>query len=124
MKTRFAKERSAGALADAYLLVGASRTRLREEALACAASLLESRGPVHEHADFALFDPVEFGSPGLKVEHIAFRKEGVPCVETALRYRPKIGKHRAIVPKCHLPWIFHVIDIPGDAESIGQRNLL
>lgn len=97
MKTRFAKERSAGALADAYLLVGASRTRLREEALACAASLLESRGPVHEHADFALFDPVEFGSPGLKVEHIAFRKEGVPCVETALRYRPKIGKHRAIV---------------------------
>ena len=97
MKARFEKERAAGSLADAYLLVGASRSRLHQEALDCAGSLLESRGPVKEHADFSLFDPTEFGAPGLKVEHIAFRKEGVPCVETALRYRPKIGKHRAIV---------------------------
>jgi len=97
MKARFEIERAADALADAYLFVGASRSRVRQEALACASALLESRGPVREHADFALFDPAEFGAQGLKVEHIAFRKEGVPCVETALRYRPKIGKFRAIV---------------------------
>ncbi|MGB0953290.1 MAG: hypothetical protein ACPG31_08680 [Planctomycetota bacterium] len=97
MKERFLKERQEGHLADAYLLVGASRTRLREVALDCAAALLDARGPVQEHADFSLFDPQEFGSDGLKVEHIAFRKEGVPCVETALRYRPKIGIHRALV---------------------------
>lgn len=97
MKTRFEKERAAGALADAYLFVGASRSRLYQEALECAGALLESRGPVKEHADFSLFDPAEYGASGLKVEHIAFRKEGVPCVETALRYRPKIGTHRAIV---------------------------
>lgn len=97
MKDRFLKEKAEGHLADAYLLVGASRTRLREVALDCAAALLEARGAVQEHADFTLFDPAEFGAEGLKVEHIAFRKEGVPCVETALRYRPKIGIHRALV---------------------------
>ncbi|MFK5955821.1 MAG: hypothetical protein QM477_05180 [Planctomycetota bacterium] len=97
MKQRFETEVAAGALADAYLFVGASRSRIREVALDCAASLLQSRGPVREHADFALFDPTELGTPGLKVEHITFRKEGVPCVETALKYRPKIGKHRAVV---------------------------
>jgi len=97
MKQRFETEFAGGALADAYLFVGASRSRLREVALHCAGSLLQSRGPVREHADFALFDPVELGAPGLKVEHIAFRKEGVPCLETALKYRPKVGKHRAVV---------------------------
>jgi len=97
MRERFQKERDEGHLADAYLLVGASRTRLREVALDCAATLLDARGAVQQHADFSLFDPSEFGAEGLKVEHIAFRKEGVPCVETALRYRPKVGSHRALV---------------------------
>lgn len=97
MKERFESELAGGFLADAYLFVGASRTRLQEVALDCAATLLGARGHVKDHADFSLFDPAEFGGKGLKVEHIAFRKEGVPCVETALRYRPKAGEYRALV---------------------------
>ncbi|MHC4823447.1 MAG: hypothetical protein ACYTEP_05440 [Planctomycetota bacterium] len=97
MKERFVSELAAGSLADAYLFVGASRTRLQEVALDCAAALLGARGHVKDHADFSLFDPAEFGSKGLKVENIAFRKEGVPCVETALRYRPTAGEFRALV---------------------------
>ncbi len=97
MKERFATELAAGSLADAYLFVGASRSRLKEVAFDCAKVLLGAHGPLAEHADFSLFDPVELGVPGLKVEHVAYRKDGVPCLETALRYRPKVGDFRAVV---------------------------
>ncbi len=87
----------AGHLADTYLLVGASRSRLKESALQCAAVLLDAHQDVHQHADFSLFDPEEMGIKGLKVEHIAYRKEGVPCLESSLRYRPSGGQFRAVV---------------------------
>lgn len=98
MRERFAREKAAGHMADAYLLVGAARSRLRDNALACAAELLGAHQEVHLHADFTLFDPEEMGlKGGLKVEHIAYRKEGVPCLESSLRYRPSSGKYRAVV---------------------------
>ena len=81
MRSRFRREKAAGHLADAYLLVGPSRSMLRQTALECAAELLDAQQDVNLHADFALFDPVAMGlTGGLKVEHIAYRKEGVPCL--------------------------------------------
>jgi hypothetical protein len=97
MRERFRTEKANGHLADAYLFVGASRPRLRECALACAAELLDAHQDVTAHADFAIFDADEMGTKGLKVEHIAYRKEGVPCLETSLRYRPAAGRFRAVV---------------------------
>jgi hypothetical protein len=98
MRERFAREKAAGHMADAYLLVGAARSRLKDNALACAAELLDAHQDVHLHADFTIFDPEEMGlKGGLKVEHIAYRKEGVPCLESSLRYRPASGKYRAVV---------------------------
>lgn len=97
MKTRFRNEKESGHLADAYLFVGASREDLRSAAMDCAAELLDAHQDVHNHADFKLFDPEEMGIKGLKVEHIAYRKEGVPCLESSLRYRPVAGKYRAVV---------------------------
>jgi len=97
MKTRFRTEKAAGHMADAYLLVGPSRSMLRQTALECAAELLDAHQDIKLHADFTLFDPVEMGLSGLKVEHIAYRKEGVPCLESSLRYRPVSGRYRAVV---------------------------
>jgi hypothetical protein len=97
MKTRFRNEKESGHMADAYIFVGASRKRLRAAALECAAELLDAHQDVHNHADFKLFDPEEMGIKGLKVEHIAYRKEGVPCLETSLRYKPVAGQYRAVV---------------------------
>jgi hypothetical protein len=97
MKARFRREKDAGHMADAYLFVGASRQRLRDAALECAAELLDAHQDVLNHADFNLFDPDEMGLKGLKVEHIAYRKEGVPCLESSLRYRPVAGQYRAVV---------------------------
>jgi len=98
MRDRFRIEKQAGHMADAYLLVGASRARLRETVLACSAELLDAHQDIHLHADFTLFDWEEMGlKSGLKVEHIAYRKEGVPCLESSLRYRPASGKYRAVV---------------------------
>ncbi|MDP7063246.1 MAG: hypothetical protein QF489_10000 [Planctomycetota bacterium] len=98
MRERFAQELASGHMADAYLLVGAARAHLRDNALACAAELLDAHHDVLQHADFTLFDPEEMGlKSGLKVEHIAYRKEGVPCLESSLRYRPSSGQYRAVV---------------------------
>lgn len=97
MKTRFRQEKESGHMADAYIFVGASRKSLHAAALDCAAELLDAHQDVHSHADFKIFDPEEMGIKGLKVEHIAYRKEGVPCLESSLRYRPVAGKYRAVV---------------------------
>ena len=97
MKELFERELASRHMADAYLLVGAGRPRLRELALECSGILLGAKGDVEQHADFTLFDPEELGCTGLKVEHIASRKEGVPCLEQTLRYRPAQGRHRAVV---------------------------
>ncbi|RMH03534.1 MAG: hypothetical protein D6702_05780 [Planctomycetota bacterium] len=83
--------------ADAYLLLGRSRPDLRRTALEAAALLLGSQGPAEEHPDCAVFDPDALGGAGLKVEHIAERKEGVPSVEGALRFRPIAGDRRCLV---------------------------
>ncbi len=90
-------ERERGRVADAYLFLGRSRTRLREVGEAAATLFLDCRGPLAQHPDYACFDPQALGTSGLKVEHIASRKEGVPCVEMALRYRPVAGSCRVVL---------------------------
>ncbi len=95
---RFETERARGVLADAYLMLGPSRRRLRELALDAAARVLDCRGAVGEHADFVLFDPQALGITGLKVEHIAVRDgDDRTSVEAQLRYRPLQGKRRVVV---------------------------
>ena len=93
----FTRDAAADRLADAYLFVGPAAEALRRLALDCARAVLDARGPVERHADFVLFDPAELGVDGLRVEHVAYRREGVPCLETALRYRPAAGSRRAVV---------------------------
>ncbi|MFQ5748972.1 MAG: hypothetical protein ACE5H3_05875 [Planctomycetota bacterium] len=94
---RFEREKQRGLLADAYLLVGPSRLGREELARAFAARLLGLPGGPGFHPDFVVFDPRALGTPSLKVEHIARRKEGVPNLEEALRYRPERGGARAVL---------------------------
>ncbi|MGB0685797.1 MAG: hypothetical protein ACPGQD_06420 [Planctomycetota bacterium] len=97
LAARFAEELARDRIADAYLLVGNAASALEEAAFACAATLLEAQGDVRQHADLVVFDPTELGVDGLKVEHIAWRKDEVPSLEAALRYRPVVGRHRAVL---------------------------
>lgn len=94
---RFQLEMERDHIADAYLFVGNAVHALQQAALACAGRLLHAEGQVQQHADLVVFDPEELGIDGLRVEHITYRKEGVPCLEEALRYRPVVGKHRAVL---------------------------
>lgn len=94
---RFQNEMERDHIADAYLLVGNAAQALQEAALSCASRLLHAEGQVEQHADLVVFDPAELGVDGLRVEHITHRKEGVPCLEEALRYRPVVSKHRAVL---------------------------
>lgn len=84
------------ALADAWLLLAPGRARGRRGAWACAAALLEVRDP-RGHPDCACFDPEELEVQGLRVEHIARRKEEVASVEEALRYKPLASSRRAVL---------------------------
>lgn len=93
----FQRELDRGRAADAYLFLGRSRAALRRAAEDAAARLLGARGAVADHPDLVLFDPVALGVSGLRVEHVALRREGVPCVESALRYRPVAGARRAVI---------------------------
>jgi hypothetical protein len=92
----FARSLATDTLADAWVLLAPGRARTRRGALACAAALLgvrEARG----HPDCSIFDPQELGVPGLRVEHVARRKEDVASVEDALRYKPLAGARRAVL---------------------------
>lgn len=88
-------EKKRNRIADAYLLLGTSKSRLRTATHEMAAFFLETPSP-QEHPDYAVLDPEALGTHGLKVEHIAHRKEGVESVESLLRFRPSEGRHRII----------------------------
>lgn len=92
----FARALAADALADAWLLLAPGRARVRAAALDCAAAMLAAGEP-RGHPDCAIFDPEELGVAGLRVEHVARRKDEVASVEDALRYRPLAGARRAVV---------------------------
>ena len=92
----FAAAVERGVLADSTLFVAPSRRRLREAALAAAALVLGRDDPA-SHPDFVLLDPEALGVDGLRVEHVAHRKDGVPSLEDALRYRPRLGGRRVAV---------------------------
>jgi len=94
---RFEREKQRGLLADAYLLVGPSRLGREDLARTFAARLLGIPGEPDFHPDLVVFDPRALGIASLKVEHIARRKEGVPSLEEALRYRPERGGARAVL---------------------------
>ncbi len=94
---RFEREKQRGVLADAYLLAGPSRLGREELARAFAARLLRIPDESEFHPDLVIFDPRALGTPSLKVEHIARRKEGVSNLEEALRYRPERGGARAVL---------------------------
>lgn len=83
--------------ADAWLLLAPGRNRARAAALACAGALLGTRDDPRQHPDCSVFDPEELGVDGLRVEHVAQRKEDVISVESAMRYRPRLGPWRAVV---------------------------
>jgi len=93
----FARAIAAAAPADAWILLAPGRSRARAAAWACAGALLRTSLDPAAHPDCAVFDPVELGVDGLRVEHVAHRKEDVPSVETALRYLPVAGAHRAVL---------------------------
>lgn len=94
---RFERELVRDRAADAYLFVGRSRLALRRTVEEAAGRLLGVRGRVGEHPDYALFDPEQLGVKGLRVEHVAERRDGVPSVEAALRFRPVAGDRRCLV---------------------------
>jgi len=94
---RFERERDRDRLPQVCLLIGRSRDRLRVLADGFAAAYLQPRGEVREHAEYFCLDPDELGVGGLKVEHIAIRKEGVPCLEEALRFRATGNGRRAVL---------------------------
>ncbi|MDA1259048.1 MAG: hypothetical protein O3A20_00340 [Planctomycetota bacterium] len=107
--TGFARALAADTLADAWLLLAPGRERCRRGALDCAAALLgvrEARG----HPDCAIFDPVELGVTGLRVEHVTRRKDEIACVEDALRYKPLAGARRAVL-------LFDADRMTSDAQS-------
>ncbi len=93
----FARAVAAGQPADAWLLLAPGRARARAVTLASAGLVLGAGDDPRGHPDCALFDPEEFGVDGLRVEHVAQRKDGVPSVEEALRYRPLRGVWRTVV---------------------------
>ena len=97
LNQRFAVEMQRDHVADAYLLIGGSPSRLRESALQCATQLLDCKGDIRVHADCSIFDPNELGVDGLRVEHVVQRNDKVKSIETALRYRVSSGGYRAIV---------------------------
>jgi DNA polymerase III delta subunit-like protein len=84
-------------LADSYLFLGPSRSRLRLLARTCAGWLLQVRGALEDHPDFLVFDPDELGVKGLKVEHVAERDGAGNSVEGALRYKALRGGYRAVL---------------------------
>ena len=94
---RFRRELDRDRAADAYLFLGRSRASLRRTAEEAAGALLGARGRAVEHPDCEVFDPEELGVQGLRVEHIAERRDGVPCVEAALRFRPVAGDRRCLL---------------------------
>ncbi len=94
---RFATELERNHLADTYLFLGGSPTRLRELALQCASLLLECKGDIQKHADCTIFDPQQLGVDGLRVEHISQRNDKVQSLEQALRYRAVGQGYRAII---------------------------
>lgn len=93
----FARVMSASAPADAWILLAPGRRRARAAAWACAAALLKTSLDPAAHPDCAVFDPEELGVDGLRVEHVAHRKEEVMSVESALRYKPIAGAFRAVL---------------------------
>jgi hypothetical protein len=93
----FARVMAAAAPADAWILLAPGRRRARAAAWACAAALLKTSLDPAAHPDCSVFDPKELGVDGLRVEHVAHRKEDVPSVESALRYKPIAGAFRAVL---------------------------
>lgn len=93
----FARALAAAAPADAWILLAPGRQRARAAAWACAGALLKTSLDPAAHPDCAVFDPVDLGVEGLRVEHVAHRKEEVVSVESALRYLPVAGAHRAVL---------------------------
>ncbi|TAH38502.1 MAG: hypothetical protein EYC70_03765 [Planctomycetota bacterium] len=100
MLARFRREHERQRLADTYLLLGASRPRLRRLAAGMAAAYLEVHGPVEDverHLECVVLDPDALGVPGLRVEHLAERGDGGFSLEQALRYRPGGPGRRAVL---------------------------
>jgi hypothetical protein len=97
IEQRFATEIERNHLADTYLFLGGSPSRLKEIALQCASQLLECKGDIYNHADCTIFDPADFGIDGLRVEHVAQRNDKVQSLEKVLRYRALGAGYRAIL---------------------------
>lgn len=93
----FARALSSAAPADAWILLAPGRLRARAAAWACAGALLKTTADPSAHPDCVVFDPVDLGVEGLRVEHIAHRKDEVQSVESALRYKPIAGDFRAVL---------------------------
>lgn len=105
---RLGAEAARGQIADSYLLLGCRGDAARAAAGTAARAILCPDGGCGHcavclrlaedlHADLVRFDPRDFSSHGLKVEHIVPRKEGVPNLTEALRYRPREGGRRVVI---------------------------
>ncbi|KAA3607942.1 MAG: hypothetical protein DWQ01_12725 [Planctomycetota bacterium] len=99
LERRFRQELERGRQAEVYLLLGPSRRGLRRASDHFAAAFLQAPpARIHEHPECVVLDPDALGCRGLKVEHIATRKEGVLNLEHALRYRPTgIGRRAVLI---------------------------
>ena len=112
----FQCELSAEHQAEAYLMVGGSAPRLRQVGEACAKAFLGVRNELDDHPDYVVFDPEALGVKGLKVEHIAHRKDGVRCVSEELRFRPLAGNRRAIL-------LLDAHEINADAQAAFLKTV-
>jgi len=95
--TRFKREQERGRVANTCLFHGNSQRSNRDSAEGIAALIHGCDGSAALHPDCHIFDPVELDVKGLKVEHIATRKEGVESVESCLRYRSSEGGARTLL---------------------------
>jgi len=93
----FERECSRNRNADAYLLLGPSVHELRAFGEKAGEMLLASTHDFQQHPDAVTFDPDALGVSGLRVEHVAARKEGVSSVESEMRYRPSEGARRVFL---------------------------
>ena len=107
---RFNREKERGRIANTCLFLSNSKLAARAAAISIARELLECAGSPLVHPDCDIFDPNELGIKGLKVEHIATRKEGVKSVASCLRFRATEGGARVIL-------IIQVETMGADAQA-------
>jgi len=105
-ENQFRIETEEGRYAEAYLLLGKSRSDLDILAERMAGIWLQEKNP-SESPDFFLLHPELLGVQGLRVSHITLRDDDGPCLETALKNKPAHPLGRRAVILAHADTMNH-----------------